>query len=309
MDPIKFGEDLAKKSEFAYQLANHKYNWPDLSNQVLDFMGMGSSAYAAQAIAIRLQAAGINANFTLASNPTPPKANKNKTLIMISASGNSIESKSSFEKALGYREKIWLSNTNLSNSYHIDLAAQLESSGVASLTYLATHIALLKLAQSLNTITEIDNQIVLAAEAIADIYARSNEWLPILEKHISSPAGAFFIAPMDRFCSAQQSALMIRECPRISAVACETGDWSHVDVYLTKTLDYRAVIFPGSIWEDQLLEWCLKRESKVLAIGFENSKIATAIRYKHDNNPIVRLLAETSFAEVLAQSLWVRQRK
>ena len=38
---------------------------------------------------------------------------------------------------------------------------------------------------------------------------------------------------------------MIREGPRRQAVACETGDWAHVDVYLTRTLDYRAIVFAG----------------------------------------------------------------
>jgi len=28
-------------------------------------------------------------------------------------------------------------------------------------------------------------------------------------------------------------------------VGTETGDWSHVEVYLTTTLDYRALVFSG----------------------------------------------------------------
>ena len=38
---------------------------------------------------------------------------------------------------------------------------------------------------------------------------------------------------------------MVREGPRRAADGCETGDWNHVDVYLTKTLDYRALMFTG----------------------------------------------------------------
>ena len=43
---------------------------------------------------------------------------------------------------------------------------------------------------------------------------------------------------------------MLREGPRRAAIASETGEWSHVDVYLTKTLDYRMLLLPGSRYED-----------------------------------------------------------
>ena len=117
---------------------------------------------------------------------------------------------------------------------------------------MATHVALLRLSESLGCITGLEKSIELAADAIADIYSRKEAWLPELINHIKSPTGSYYIAPADRLCNAQQSALMMRESPRLPSVACETGDWSHIDVYLTKTLDYRAILFPGSIWEDQL---------------------------------------------------------
>ena len=50
---------------------------------------------------------------------------------------------------------------------------------------------------------------------------------------------------LERFSSAEQGALMIREGPRRPPSRCETGDWAHVDVYLTRTLDYRAIVFAG----------------------------------------------------------------
>jgi hypothetical protein len=68
-------------------------------------------------------------------------------------------------------------------------------------------------------------------------------------------------------CSAQQSALMLREGPRLRATGCETGDWSHVDVYLTKTTDYRLVLFAGSRWEPPLRKWVSGRGSTLVSIG------------------------------------------
>ena len=55
---------------------------------------------------------------------------------------------------------------------------------------------------------------------------------------------------------------MLREGPRLPAVGCETGDWSHVDVYLTKTTDYRLLVFAGSQWEAQLAEWTAARGAR-----------------------------------------------
>jgi fructoselysine-6-P-deglycase FrlB-like protein len=305
MDPIKFGEDLARKADLAHSLATQKFDWPVLSGQSLVFMGMGSSAFAAQSMVTKLQACGSNATFTLSSNPTPPQANSSKTLIAISATGNSVETNAAFDAAEGYKEKIWLTNGAARGSRSVAMKAGEESGGVASLSYLATHVALLRLFESLGCISGLEKSIDLAADAIADIYSRKEMWLPELINHIKSPAGSYYIAPADRFCNAQQSALMMRESPRLPSVPCETGDWSHIDVYLTKTLDYRAILFPGSKWEDQLFKWTQERQSKVMTIGFDHPHATSSIRYKNDSDPLVRLLAETTFAELLAQHLWV----
>ncbi|CAB4371691.1 MAG: iron dicitrate transport regulator FecR [Actinobacteria bacterium] len=305
MDPVKFGEDLARKADLAHELSTQKFHWPDLSGQSLVFMGMGSSAFAAQSMVTKLQACGCNATFTLSSNPTPPQSSTEKTLIAISATGNSVETNAAFDAASGYKEKIWLTNAAARGSQSVAMNAGEETGGVASLSYLATHVALLRLFESLGCITGLEKSIDLAAVAIADIYSRKDAWLPEMMNHIKSPAGSYYIAPADRLCSAQQSALMMRESPRLPSVPCETGDWSHIDVYLTKTLDYRAILFPGSIWEDQLFKWTQERGSKVLTIGFDHPHATTSLRYKNDSDPLVRLLAETTFAEILAQHLWV----
>ncbi|GDX15717.1 sigma factor regulator FecR [Actinomycetes bacterium] len=305
MDPIKFGHDLARKADLAHALSTQMFSWPDLSGQSLVFMGMGSSAFAAQSMVTRLQACGCDATFTLSSNPTPPQASTDKALIAISASGNSVETNDAFDKAYGFKQKIWVTNAAERGTNTVSMQAGEESGGVASLTYMATHIALLRLYESLGCIKELNSSIDAAAVAIDDIYSRKDSWLPDLINHIKSPAGSYYIAPADRFCSAQQSALMMRESPRLPSVPCETGDWSHIDVYLTKTLDYRAILFPGSQWEDQLFKWTQERESKVITIGFDHPHATKSFRYKNDSDPLVRLLAETTFAEILAQHLWV----
>ncbi len=97
---------------------------------------------------------------------------------------------------------------------------------------------------------------------------------------------------------------MLRETPRLPAVGCETGDWSHVDVYLTKTTDYRLVLFAGSRWEPQLLAWVAERGSTLVSVGDDVPGAAHVIRYPGDDVDDVRLLTEVVVAELLAASLW-----
>ena len=82
-----------------------------------------------------------------------------------------------------------------------------------------------------------------------------DDWLPAVSAAALGPDGTHVVAPARRISSALQSALMLREGPRLPAYACETADWSHVDVYLTKTTDYRLVLLAGSRWEPELLDW------------------------------------------------------
>lgn len=101
---------------------------------------------------------------------------------------------------------------------------------------------------------------------------------------------------------------MLREGPRLQAGASETGDWSHVEVYLTKTTDYRLMLFAGSRWEDELLRWTGERGSTVVAVGAELPRAALSLRYAGDEVDDVRLLAEVLVAELLAQRAWAAQR-
>ena len=97
----------------------------------------------------------------------------------------------------------------------------------------------------------------------------------------------------------------LREGPRIQAYACETGDWSHVDVYLTTPTDYRMLLLAGSPWEDELLRWTTERGSTVVAVGADVPGVALSLRYEGDEDDDVRLLTETLVAELLAADLWL----
>ena len=101
---------------------------------------------------------------------------------------------------------------------------------------------------------------------------------------------------------------MLREAPRLPAVGCETGDWSHVDVYLTKTTDYRLLVFAGSDWEPQLAEWTTARGSTVVGVGGNVAGAGYNLRYPGDSEDLVRLLTEVLVPELIAARAWQAQR-
>ena len=102
---------------------------------------------------------------------------------------------------------------------------------------------------------------------------------------------------------------MLREGPRVQAVGCKTGDWSHVDVYLTKTLDYRLLVFAGSEWEAQLAEWTTERGSTVVGVGGVVPGTHYNLRYPGDGDDVVRLLTEVLVPELIAARAWQAQRR
>ena len=148
------------------------------------------------------------------------------------------------------------------------------------------------------------DSIMRAAEASADLMERRGEWLDVVSAATLGPDGTAFVAPNRRLSSALQGALMLREGPRRPAVGCETGDWSHVDVYLTKTTDYRLVLFEGSRWQPELLSWVEQRGSLLVSVGGEVDGARAVLRYQHDGHDDVRLLAEVLVPELVAAKSW-----
>ena len=190
----------------------------------------------------------------------------------------------------------------------IGLSAEPELGGVACRSYQHTVAVLLALEQHLvGDRRDVAATVRKAADACADLLDRRPEWLAETAAALAGPSGTWVVAPFRRLSSAQQGALMLREGPRRPAVACETGDWSHVDVYLTKSLDYRLLLFAGSSYEDELLRWTRERRSTVVAVGHDVEGATGVVRYRGDDDDDVRLLSEVLVAELVAHELWSSQ--
>ena len=307
------------------------------------FLGMGSSRYAARVAALRLRAAGVDAVAEYASATASYPATPDTLVVAISATGGSRETLDAVARYRGRSFVLALTNRPGSTITEgadlvVPMVAGEERGGVSCRTFQHTLGLLLALQNHLTATTsgllhgpgslpgtpmpgmnvpgvnvpgvnvprlDVPGLLRRTAEATADLLDRRGEWLEPAMSLLDGPNGVYTIAPAERLSSAEQSALMFREGPRRAADACETGDWSHVDVYLTKTLDYRAILFPGSPYDDQAMDWIRERGSTVLTVGGELPDAKGSVRYRHDDDPDVALLTETLVAELIAARWWL----
>ena len=131
-------------------------------------------------------------------------------------------------------------------------------------------------------------------------------WLPRAVELLARRPRARAGARPSGSAAAEQSALMLREVPRVPADACETGDWSHVDVYLTKRPGYRALLLPGSALRgrgDGVGRSAASRSSSRAAAWRARRSTSTLAG---SADPGVRSLIETHVAELVAAALWER---
>jgi len=271
-------------------------------------LGMGSSAYAAQVAAARLRSHGMRAVAELAATDLLPPVDSRTIVVAITASGGSAETLDACRRlrAQGGGGR-FIAMTNMVDSPVVDLCDDVvpmwagpEAGGVACRTFQHTLALLLTLERGPDVPSLLDR----AAEASAHLLDRRDDWLPAVSEALLGPDGTHVVAPARRLSSAQQSALMLREGPRLPAYACETADWSHVDVYLTRTTDYRMLLLAGSSWEAELIGWVRERGSTVVAVGGDVPGAAVTVRYPHDDDDDVRLLTETLVAELVAARAW-----
>jgi fructoselysine-6-P-deglycase FrlB-like protein len=320
VDAHAFAADLERKPETLDRLADALRTgdpWAGLpahADPHVVLVGMGSSHYASSVVAARLRAAGVHAVAELASSDLLPRVGPRTVVVAVSATGGSRETLDALDRLGDGVFVAALTNSDTSALAEradlvVPMRADREAGGVACRTYAHTLALLLALEARLTgrPVAEVADVVAAAAVATRDLLDRRPAWLDRVTELVAGPDGTHVAAPARRLGSAQQSALMLREGPRRPAVGCETGDWAHVDVYLTRNTDYRLLLLAGSRWEDGVLEWTVPRGTTVVAVGGELEHAALTLRYAGDDVDDVRLLTETTVAELVAARLWTRQ--
>ncbi len=283
---------------------------PDGVERVL-FLGMGSSRFAALTATAHLRARGVDAHAELASTGLPSSPRPGTLVVGISASGGTAETIEALSRHRGTSTTVAITNVPGSAiEGHADVVLPLtvgpEGGGVACVSFQATLAVLLALVGRLTGSPSI-GELRPAVEAGAALRASRDGWLGRLVELAGAARAIHTIAPAERISSALQSALMLREGPRLAADAAETGDWLHVDVYLSKHPGYTALLFPGSRFDAGVLEWARQRDSTIVAVGAATDGAALRVSYPGADDALVATLVETGVAELLAAELWLGQ--
>ncbi len=268
-------------------------------------IGMGSSGYAAGTAVAALRSRGLDAHAELASTGTPQPAAADTLAMLISASGGSGETLEALHRHAGASRVLAITNTPSSAlaaeaDESLDVLAGLEAGGVACRSFACTQAVLALMCGA------PPDDIRMAAAAVAQLIEGRERWLPALVEVAEASRGVWVCGPAERFGSAQQSALMLREGPRIIADACETGDWLHVDVYLTKPPGYALLLLTGSRYDAEVAGWRRERDFRLVSVGRELAGADAAIAFHGVDRRVVAAIAETAVAELLAAELWRR---
>jgi fructoselysine-6-P-deglycase FrlB-like protein len=309
MRPDLFERDLAAIPDRLEGLAvrlDAEDPWDGLHSRQPLLTGMGSSAYAARTAVGWLRAAQVGATVEMASTDPGWPGGEGTSAVLISASGGSAETLERAERLLPGTQRVALVNrADSALAREADLVVPMsagdETGEVACRTYRHTIALLLAMGEDRRRMAQDCRE----AAALTRSLLAEPSWLDAVDEVLAPAETTYWIAPESRVGSALQSALMIREIPRRRAVGCETGDWSHVDVYLTLTTDYRCVAFTGSRWDDQAADWLRKRGSRVVSVG-QPLALPGEVHLPLSGSPIARMLAEPLIAELLALRWWRR---
>jgi glutamine---fructose-6-phosphate transaminase (isomerizing) len=292
LDPAGFLADVLETPAALGRLAEAAAGIEPVAGRVL-LTGMGSSRFAALTAAELAAARGRDVQVEYASTGAPRPAAPDTTVVAVSAGGGSAETLAAARRHAGTGGLVAVTNrpdgalAALAGAV-VDVRAGVERSGVACRSYTNTLAAL-------HVMLGADPaSLAAAAEASAELLDGRGAWLPSACDALAGRA-VHVLAPAERIGSAEQGALMLREVPRVRADACETGDWSHVDVYLSRRPGLGLVLLSGSAYEAEALEWARSRACPVVAIDIPGG-----------SDPVVRSLIEGRVCELIAAELYAR---
>lgn len=258
------------------------------------FAGLGSSRYAGLIAASELRAAGESAWVEYASTGAPTAPGADVVFVAISASGRTAEVVAAARRHRGQSLVVAVTNDPgsalASEADHVlRLYAGLEGAGIATRTFRATVAVLAMLG---------GQRPASLAPGVADLAVAiesAEPWIAETADAIDGAPAIDVLADASTLGLAEQAALMLREAPRLPAVAHDTGDWLHTGVYLAVP-GHRVLLFPGAAADAEVIATVERRGGMVLQVP----------RTVADADPFRRAIVESVTAELLAAELWRR---
>jgi fructoselysine-6-P-deglycase FrlB-like protein len=259
----------------------------------VDFAGLGSSRYAALIAAARIRASGGAAWVEHASaiDPAPPA--RDLAFVAVSASGRTREVVEAADRHRGTSLLVAVTNDPSSQlaalaDIVVPLSAGVEASGIACRTFRATVAALAMLTGEIQPA-----ELRPAADDLARLIDGRRDWLHAMADALDGAPSIDIIAEASVLGLAEHTALMVREAPRLPAVAYETGEWLHTGVYRALP-GHRVVLFEGSAADAEVVATVERR-------GGEVGRFADT-----GKGPVHRALVGSVIGELAAAELWRR---
>jgi fructoselysine-6-P-deglycase FrlB-like protein len=311
---------LAGPDDLAAVLAGHARSVAGLPAEALArprwrLIGMGSSRFAAMDAAARLRGDGLDAvaESASASDPAPP--GDDVLAVLVSSSGRTPEVLAAAGRHHGSSFVIAVTGRPESPlAARADAVLPLagmrrETAGIACLSYHSTAAALALLGDAALG-RPPGMGLVAAVPALAALIDGRDAWLAGAADVLDGGRAVHVLGDGLRAGTIEQAALMLREAPRIPAVAFDTGEWLHVGLYTLFPGD-PVLLLAGADADGEVIETIRARGGRVVLVG-EGSGVADGVDAHVPlpaaalEDPAVRLLVEPAVPELLAAELWRR---
>ena len=260
------------------------------------FAGLGSSRYVGLLAASELRAAGGSAWVEYASTGRPTAPGTDLVFVAISASGRTAEVVAAARRHRGKSMVVAVTNDPgsalASEADHVlPLYAGAEGAGIATRTFRATVAVLAMLGG--RPPASLESTVAELAVALES----AEPWVTATADALEGASAIDVLADAGTLGLADQAALMLREAPRLPAVAHDTGDWPHTAVYLALP-GHRVLLFPGAAADAEVIATVERRGGMVLPVPQVPAGEASDV--------FRRTIVESVLVELLATELWRR---
>ncbi len=276
---------------------------------------MGSSRFAALDAAARLRAAGRDAHAELASASAMSPGGRDTLMVAISASGRTPDVLAAAQRQRGMSFVLALtarpeSPLGAAADAAVPLAAASgERAGIATMTYRATIAALAALGAlgGGGDPEPVLESLSAAPATLRALLAGRPAWADAAADVLDGGRTVHVLGDGYRAGAVEQAALVLREGPRIPAVAFDTGDWLHVGLYTLFPGD-PVLLLVGSASDAEAIRIIHERGGRVVAVGPEvhGADAHVPLPGLALEDPLVRSLVEPAAVDVMAAELWRR---
>jgi fructoselysine-6-P-deglycase FrlB-like protein len=278
----------------------------------LALVGLGSSRDAALAGQWLLRARGVDATVHMPSEGLEPLG-PDALVIALSASGSTATLVEAIERLARRCPVVVVTRDPGSPLAALDdvvvpLWCERERSGIAVWSFLAMLASLIAMTELMTGGSSDPSRETApasfrgAADLLSQVRASGAASIDELAARLTAASIVHLVAPLSRLGPALQAAQVLREVPRLPAVALAAEDWDHAHAYLTVDPGYVAMVSGPTEADAELRRWILGRERGLLALGRPIADGGTGVVFDADAR--VRTLVECPLVESVAVRAW-----